>query len=147
MADPVVMQFQADLEAFHRALQVTLATAVRRIALDLHTRIVLRTPVKTGRARGSWGISLDVPGDYVLPPGEYGAGVAAATAQQQALTALSADAPFRTVYLFNNLPYIEVLEGGSSQQSPHGMVAVSMAEIEAEIDSVLEATARAHGLQ
>ena len=34
------------------------------------------------------------------------------------------------IWISNNLPYIEALEEGHSQQAPHGMVALSLAEAE-----------------
>jgi len=43
----------------------------------------------------------------------------------------------RAIYITNNLDYISELEDGSSRQSPSGMVAVTMLELEAGIKNVL----------
>jgi hypothetical protein len=41
------------------------------------------------------------------------------------------------IWIYNNLPYIERLEFGHSQQAPLGMVRISIAEIETELYGAL----------
>lgn len=140
MADGTVLEFQADLQAFGEAIGVTLEVATKRVTLDIHNKLIEKTPVDTGRARGSWGISLDSPGTYELPEGVYG--VERAKAQQQNVNAYTADNPFREIWVYNNLPYIEPLNMGHSTQAPAGFVEITLAEVAAEIDTLLEAVAQ-----
>lgn len=144
MAEGTVIEFTADLKALSEALNVTVATCLRRTALQVHTGVVLKTPVDTGRARGSWGISVGQPGDYVLPEGNYGGAEAVEVARQQQrnLAQVTEENPYQVVWVYNNLPYIEALENGHSQQAPNGMVVLTLAEVEAEIDAQLEAIAK-----
>ncbi len=144
MAEGTVLEFKADLEGFSRALNRTVAQAVKYVALRIDNGVIEKMPVKSGRARGSVGMSLDSPGDYELPEGEYGdeEGASLAREQQRVLDELTEENPFREVWVFDNLPYIEPLENGHSQQAPLGMFAVTLAEVGAEIDAQLEAIAQ-----
>jgi hypothetical protein len=125
-AAPFMSRLSADL----------LVTFHRRLTLDLLERVARKTPVDVGRARGNWQVSVEAPAS-----GETGrtdvsggdapttaAGVDAAREGAQRLVALR---PFGTSYVANNVPYISVLEGGWSDQAPAGMVAVSLAELQA----------------
>lgn len=110
----------------------------RRVAIDLHTRIVLRTPVDTGRARASWMIGIGAAPKAVMGKAFNNPGGAAsvAAAQHRKLARFSAKAG-RQIFITNNLPYIGMLEYGHSAQAPHGMVRISVAEVKAEIQARL----------
>lgn len=146
MAEGTVLQFNADLQAFSRALDMTVVEGAKLAALAVHIGVTEKMPVDTGRARGSTGLSLDAPGGYELPEGEYGADGGAARAREQRanLDAYTESNPYREIWIFNNLPYIEALENGHSRQAPLGMFAVTLAEVEAGIDAQLEAIAAQH---
>jgi hypothetical protein len=91
------------------------------ISFDLLRRIVFKTPVDTGRARGNWQTSTsgsndsEVTGVGLDPISIAGPIIAGAL-------------PYGQITLFNNVKYIRRLEDGSSQQAPLGMVKVSIAE-------------------
>jgi len=137
-----LIQFTADLEAFAKQIGVELGTVVKKTTLDLLGKIVARTPVKTGRARGSWIVSLDTSSETSLPPGDYpayhesssaaNAAVSVATPELDVLTAPGGN-PYRTVWISNNLPYIQPLNDGHSTQAPAGYVEMTVAEVEADI--------------
>ena len=143
MADGTIQELQVDFAALAKAVNLTIEQAIRYTALRVHNGVIEKTPVDTGRARGSWGLSLDSPGTYELPEGNYGpdGGAQRARGEQQNLDQLNADDP-QDVYIFNNLTYIEALENGHSQQAPLGFVAVTLAEVGAESQAQLDAIAR-----
>lgn len=96
----------SDVATFNRALdrfavKVLRVTAgkVDSVAAELFRRIVEKTPVDTGAARAAWEIEVQ------------GSGVN------------------RTATIRNRLPYALLLEHGSSEQAPHGMVALSVEEM------------------
>ena len=140
MAEGTVLEFQADLKTFSDAIGVTVEVGTKRVVLQVHNGVVEKTPVLTGRARGSWGISLDSPGTYVLPEGNYG--IENAKDQQRNLEAYTAENPYREVWVFNNLAYIEALNMGHSKKAPAQFVELTLAEVAAEIDALLEAVAQ-----
>lgn len=132
--------FEADLEAFADKMGLEYGQAVAKVVHDLDTKIVLRTPVDTGWARMNWNISADSPDTSYTPAtrpveepiGEEEATRIALVHAQLWLSIILAD-PYHTFYIANAIPYIDLLEDGHSGQSPNGMVAVSLAEVEAGI--------------
>lgn len=122
--------FKNDLKKLAQILDVNLGTVVRKVAFDLHAKIVLRTPVDTGRARAGWDITVSDPTQYLPPPGQYG------DKGPPSGVEIHGDQP---VYVVNNVEYIEALEYGHSKQAPAGMVRISIVEEIAEIEETIAA--------
>jgi len=102
-------------------IQLTNATEMeaRKLVLDIHERLVVKTPVDTGWARSNWLLSV---GKAILKPvgskkdidTEAGAvGVGSILGWK-----FSQGSAFDT----NNVPYIRKLNEGSSKQAPAGFV-------------------------
>jgi hypothetical protein len=100
------------------------------LTLEATKRIVLRTPVKTGRARGNWQVTSGSPAVGELD--RLDPGGTAATEEAAVLDIKYGDAS----YVVNNLPYIDALEHGSSTQAPEGMVGITVAELQAVADQI-----------
>lgn len=119
-------RFNAEVSEFVRRIPLKdLVAFHKKIALEVLRRVVLRTPVDTGRARGNWQTSIGMPAEGEI--GTTDPTGASALAQGQAV--LAALPPFSVVYINNGVPYIEALEGGWSRQAPAGMVAITLAEM------------------
>lgn len=110
--------FAADLESAARLLGIeSVGETAVTLALQLHSSITVKTPVKTGRARANWFMAEGAPriettdskSPQVYSPGDF--------------TGTS------VIYITNSLPYIVPLEYGHSKQAPAGMVRVAMAEM------------------
>ena len=126
--------FSADLDAFSKQLGVGLDTTVRKVAIDIHDGVILKTPRDTGRAAVSWNIQAGTPDNSVEPPRSDNSGAANATGEAQAKQSRIVPGDgMGAIYITNSLPYIERLEFGYSKQSPQGMVRVTLSEVEAEI--------------
>lgn len=117
----------------------TLDQAIRIIALELFTKVILRSPVDTGRFRGNWQVMIgDVPDgvlDLTDPNG-------AATISKMTAEVLKLRAG-QTITLINNLPYSLKLEDGWSKQAPAGMVKMTVLEFD---EAARKAAAQAAGL-
>ena len=94
---------------------------VRKTALMAFANIGLATPVKSGRARANWNISVDTVDGKTTD----------STDQPDYVTkAMSAIANFvigKTIYISNNLPYIKRLNDGYSKQAPANFVETGVA--------------------
>lgn len=101
--------------------------AVRMLALEALSRIVLRTPVDTGRARGNWNVGVG-EADAGFAWDQYDAQGQGTIARGQAL--LEGAPPGQVLYVTNSIAYILPLEHGHSKQAPAGMVAVTLAELQ-----------------
>lgn len=99
--------------------------AFRALILEAAKRIIYRTPVDTGRARGNWQVSIGSPQVAEFDDDKNGymtlMGVRSDTREVDA---------GEIVYLLNGVEYIVYLERGSSDQHPDGMVAVTVAELQ-----------------
>lgn len=139
-----VLILDASIQKFAKAIDLDIARVVERIALDLWNKITLRTPVDTGAARRSWQLGVGQPNTFV--PSESGKGTGANKDKSSPPSEPSPDFPSDveitgkdTVYITSSLGYIEALEEGHSKQAPAGMVQISIAEVQAEIELILEA--------
>ena len=109
---------------------------IRKSCIDLYRSIVEKTPVDTGRAKASWGLSTHHTNDEAsenMTPEEA----------VQVVSETMSDFKFTVhddqVIIYNNLEYIEALENGHSQgQAPAGMVSISLVEFTAKFNNDLQ---------
>lgn len=119
--------FSEDLKKF--AGKVDPSVVVQKVALDLFGRVILRTPVDSGRARANWQTSLGSPQEgEVETVNNIPVGASGGSAFDEVAQVVSNYQGDESIFLSNNLPYTEVLENGSSSQAPAGMVKVTLAE-------------------
>ena len=139
----------AKVEALKAKTRARATNIFKAFVLDAYRRIVLKTPVDTGRAKNNWFVGIEAPDvkttTAVSPTGAAGNGRATIAMRDFRLGA--------KVYITNSLPYIRVLEYGEypnppkrgsrvkgkgwvvktvdgfSRQAPAGMVGVTMAEM------------------
>lgn len=100
--------------------------AVRATALAIDQRVVTSTPVDTGRARSNWIASLNTPsrvGNREPLAGPGSAGPAISEAQAVIARFGEDDA---SIWISNSVPYIELLNDGSSQQAPANFVQLAI---------------------
>ncbi len=104
-----------------------------RTHLALLTLIIQDNPVDTGRSRNAWQTSVGEPPATEVPFESQGPGTGKARETEidnrvaaQANEALKELEPYSISTLFNNVEYVRYLEEGTSQQAPHGMVAVAL---------------------
>ena len=100
--------------------------AVRKIALELFSRVILRSPVDTGRFRGNWQVAVGS-----VPSGTLELDDKTGTATVAKVDAVAAGVGAGDIiYLVNNLPYAQRLEDGYSGQAPAGMVGLTVQEFQ-----------------
>ena len=114
-----IKEFMAQTKEDHRNMTA-------RAGMELARRVILKTPVDTGRARGSFMATIGAPASgqsgLIDPTGQ--------NAIAAAISTYSRAPAFSNLWLTSNLEYILDLEYGSSRQAPQGMVRVSIAELE-----------------
>lgn len=115
--------FALDLKKFGEVTREQAKIIFRKISLELDARIVLSTPVDTGRARGNWFPSLNSPSSRIEMDASDKSGSGAMSAAQGIVNIADLG---ETIWFTNNLPYILPLENGHSGQAPEGMVDVNL---------------------
>lgn len=121
--------FALDLSRFAKKFDADIKMMIRKISFEAFKRIVLRTPVDTGRARANWGVKVGSPTTYVIES-EDKSGSATLKAASDGTMAWDCTG---SIFLTNNLSYIGALEYGSSKQAPQGMVRLTLEEMQAWI--------------
>lgn len=126
------MSFELDISRFVKKANGNTETIVRRISLELFSKVVMKSPVDTGRFRGNWFLTVNTPSNQTLerfdaqPYGSQPSSNVFVDAQSKAKQWKMKD---NAIYITNNLPYAERLEVGYSKQAPAGMARISVMEI------------------
>ena len=109
------MSFSDDIGKWNNKVEKEATRIFRGTALSLFGKIVVRTPVDTGRLRGNWQVQLN----------SAPTGILEGTKEQSGKTTAKLG---DSIYIVNNLPYAEVIENGDATHKPHGMIKLSVAE-------------------
>ena len=141
------MSFTSEMGRFSEQTQRRINNIVIGASFDLSRKIIKRTPVGNpdewtppirppgytgGSARGNWQASINSP--IRSERQNIDSNGNATIAEMMTVAQRSVGQVF---YLTNNLPYIERLENGWSQQAPAGMVRVSFAELRRSMSRVI----------
>lgn len=114
----------AQIKAVIQALEETAEKAVIRLGLNITANLIEDTPVDTGWARANWvpaiGASRSSPASSNPSSAMVQTQAALQAADQAGL--LSYKLSRGTVFISNNVPYINRLNDGSSTQAPTGFV-------------------------
>lgn len=106
---------------------------VRKVAGDALAKVVLRTPVDTGRARANWVTTYGNP-SFVTTAKVDKTGEGTILKGQGTIRRTPAG---ETIYILNSLPYAIPLEYGHSKQAPAGMVRLTVAEFQTFVDNAV----------
>jgi len=93
-----------------------------------------RTPVDSGKFKGSWRVSLGAAGSTVPeardPGGGFG-GVMGITFARgfKVIHSLRSMTSIPTIVLYNNQPYAQRLENGYSSMAPQGIMAITIENV------------------
>lgn len=126
---------------FRNLIRDEINKAARAVALEILNRIMVRSPVDTGRFRGNWQIDIGRPAQEWLEKFDK-------SGQQTIMEEAAKLIEFRlgqTIHFRNNVPYSVRLEYGWSQQAPTGMVRVTIAEAQDIADKVSAGLRRRRG--
>ena len=103
----------------------------RALGLEGLRRLLQKTPVDTGHARGNWFVG---DGEPVRAQVEGRTAGTAATEGQGVIGGF--DIRVNDLHLTNTVPYIERLEDGWSGQAPQGMAKQTVAELKRVSDQI-----------
>lgn len=131
-----------DLNKYCKDKEVEIKEIRKAYAFALYSSIVKKTPHDTGRARANWNVSVGAPDTSVTEQGRE---------RPKPKSSMPEPQGDESIFICNNLPYIEKLEyggysknsksgktvNGYSKQAPEGMVGVTLANNEAIFNAAL----------
>lgn len=101
---------------------------MRMFMVEFYRQVTISTPVDTGRARWGWNCSIKAPDLTVPPPAPDGwkgksskkgkAFYGLDTKKSRTVFTVQATKEMPDLYVANAVPYIGILNNGSSQQAP-----------------------------
>jgi hypothetical protein len=105
-----------------------------KLCLEALSRLVMKTPVDTGRARGGWQVAIAGKGELVSVLQGMAAERAAldpdgSVTISRGAAIINAMPDFAIIDIENNVHYILQLEDGHSGQAPSGMLSVTVEEL------------------
>ena len=124
-----VAKFNAELEAASKKIHGDFKKFHRQVCLEVLKRIVLRTPVDTGRARGNWQTEIGRAASGVLSV-DGSEGNMADFAISSGISKLANIPAFSVVHITNNVSYLYYLEySRRSKQAPEGFLEITLSEL------------------
>ncbi len=116
--------FELDIQKFVDKAKGNIDLVIRKIALDLFRRVIMKSPVLSGRFKGNWQVAIGSIPAGVLAIDDK-SGTATISKMTAAVLGLKAG---QVIYLVNNLAYARKLEYGHSKQAPAGVVRTTLQE-------------------
>jgi hypothetical protein len=127
------------LGAFEKKVERITKIVQAKITLDVFSAVIKRSPVDTGRFRFNWMLTI---GEMSLEYDESAGGKLAGGRKRRKVSATTTKAAAaanaaslldmkigQSAFITNNTPYGIVLEHGSSDQAPQGVVLVSVQSV------------------
>lgn len=120
-------KFRAGMKNTIAKAQATPAIFMKELLVELSNRVIMKSPVDTGRFRANWNVGNGSI-DYATSESTDKQGN---TALKNSLEINSIKINGQTIYITNSLPYAYRLEyeGWSKVKAPAGMVRVTLAEL------------------
>jgi hypothetical protein len=122
--------FSLDISAWIEKAKDRGDLVVRKVALDIGSRVVMRSPVDRGQFRNNWFAGVGQPVVKTTEAVDKSGAAAIAGIGTVVATARLGD----VVYVSNSLPYALRLENGWSKKAPAGMVGITVTEFQAAVD-------------
>lgn len=130
------MSFESEIARIIKNREQVTREIFAASALQITEKVITRTPVDTGRARGNWNASINSADESVDQ------GATQSTAQGNAASTAGGLSLGDTFYLTNGLPYISRLEYGYSGQAPSGMLRLTVDEFNAALREIVNRASR-----
>lgn len=107
---------------------------MRKIAIEVFRRIILGTPVRSGRARGNWQASISSPKLTAIDALDKTGQVTISRMRSEVSSWNPEDE--LPAFITNNLPYIQRLNEGWSKQAPAHFIE----QVIADMGGIVEAS-------
>jgi hypothetical protein len=122
MADNSIKTFRRRMQRRGEQIQAGMHRKGSVAALRILSTVIPATPVDTGRARANWQTSIGAPIRDATTQVDQ-SGTSTITKGRSVVESRPAGS---TIYITNNVPYIELLNQGYSRQAPANFVLIAI---------------------
>lgn len=142
------VQFNVDLNRILKKAGDNATAIAKKVALELYSKVVQKSPVDSGRLRGNWNVSINSidSSEYGIDAGSLGS-LPSGSGLVRSVSALSSFKIGDTIFVTNNMPYVYKLEyglyndgaktvGGYSRQAPQGFVRITYKEVTSDLENI-----------
>lgn len=119
--------FELGIRAFAEKAGENADLVTRKVILDVWARLILKSPVDTGRFRANWQYSINAQATGTIAT----AGTTLSPAPAPGAPDVRPGAFGKVHFITNNVPHAIPLERGWSKQAPIGLVALTAMEFNA----------------
>lgn len=138
-------QFEIQVVRFGDLVGERANLARRRLALGIYRRATIGTPVRTGRLRANWNISVGYPNDFTVPPvkaerdeaGNYIRVYDDPPITSTALLNLAKLTERQDVWINNSTEYAYYVEAGTDRMVGRYMLKMAVEQEAAEFNSMM----------
>ena len=115
-------------------------TAAKNTTMKMVERIIIKSPVKTGRFRNNWFTSINIQNASTTNrTSKLAFGQSGGVRMREAFSTIKRMKIGDILYFTNNLHYAVKLEhGGSWRMAPSGMVRVTLADFQGTLDRAIK---------
>src|SRR5699024_12813197 len=133
-----IREFHGNIDAWINAVDSGLKDCVELFAEKVHTDLVKRSPVDTGRYRGNWQVTANNPPLYALNQYDKHGDKTIAEGKRDIYAILRGGGAVRAIYISNMLVYANVPEYGHSRQAPEGVLGIVAVKLRSYIAEAIK---------
>lgn len=146
MANYKIKEFHGDIDRWINAVNDGLEDCIELFAVKVHTDLVMRSPVDTGRYRGNWQVTANSPPLYALNQYDKHGDKTIAEGKRAIFAIMRGGGAVRSIYFSNMLIYANALEYGHSKQAPAGVLGIVAAKLRTYIAEAIKESRKKNGL-
>lgn len=124
MANYSIRQFEVSIDKWIDAAGEGLVDCVEIFAGKVQTALVKGSPVDTGRFRGNWQVTANMPPLHALNQYDKDGSKTIAEGKRAIHAIMRGGGAVRSIHFSNMLIYANALEYGHSKQAPAGVVGI-----------------------
>lgn len=146
MANYKIKEFHGDIDRWINAVNDGLEDCIELFAVKVHTDLVRRSPVDTGRYRGNWQVTANSTPLYALNQYDKHGDKTIAEGKRAIFAIMRGGGAVRSIYFSNMLIYANALEYGHSKQAPAGVLGIVAAKLRTYIAEAIKESRKKNGL-
>lgn len=133
-----IREFHGNIDRWIAAVDSGLRDCIELFAEKVHTDLVDRSPVDTGRYKANWQVTANAPPLYALNQYDKHGDKTIAEGKRAIYAILRGGGAVKSIYFSNMLIYANALEYGHSKQAPSGVIGIVAVKLRSYISEAIK---------